>query len=543
MRISPLFVRPIDVMAAVVLSTCIVPQAVYAEQQVVLNSGTVLRGTATLEDGIVRVVVGDSTLEVPIADVKSIEAFDENGENTERRAERMLHAALELRAGEGQAKLDYRLLAEARRAAPDNISIAFWYAYALAEQGEWQGANEVFSSQSASFHKAYPGLATELEKRIAERVKSSGLPKSLQVRIETIEKQKPNSVSELQSLQSTLYYSLFRLVDQHDKPLAASEFEVEHNFGEDRLESFEDGYYLFVRDVRNGYSHPNVPSIRLTQPGFAPFDFQLTGTPFDVRNYGDLTVERLDAAKKKKVTIKVTSEDAPLAEARVAIRTQSRLGHSELSEHETDSNGQCTVELFPFEYYISAAKRGFTGGARSIRVKDFEKLSEPLSFSLYPQIHATISAVYGGEFDNWKPTWTSAETSTLQGRTAPGEFSFHVQQVRDQLFVGINSPNYQPRSSQMYRYSKAMSSEDFDKIKLKEISKLVQSSDFHRYQDARMGVLPRENLKEGDVLLGFTDVQDPQLRTEKRVYYKVRVDSLERLGSEEEQDEESDDDS
>lgn len=540
MHTSPFAVRPVDVMAAIVLSACIVPQACHAEQQVVLNSGTVLRGTATLEDGKVKVVVGDSTLEVPIADVKSIEAFDDD---TERRAERMLQAVLELRASEGQAELDYRLLAEARRAAPDNVSIAFWYAYALAEQGEWQGANEVFSAQSESFHKAYPGLATELEKRIAERVKSSGLPKSLQVRLETIEKQKPHSVSELQSLQSTLYYSLFRLVDQHDKPLAASEFEVEHNFGEDRLEGFEDGYYLFVRDVRNGYSHPNVPRIRLTQPGFAPFDFQLTGTPFDVRNYGDLTVERLEDAKKKKVTIQVTSEDAPVADARVAIRTQSRMGQSEMSELQTDANGQCTVELFPFEYYISAAKRDYTGGGRSIRLKDFEKLSEPISFMLYPQLHASITAVYGGEYDDWKPMRTSAETSNPQGRTAPGEFSFHVQQMRDQLFVGINSPNYQPRSSQMYRYSKAMSSEDFDKIKLKEITKLVQSSDYHRYQDARMGALPRESLNEGDVLLGFTDVQDPQLRTEKRVYYKVRVDSLERMGGEKKQDEASDDDS
>jgi hypothetical protein len=533
-------VRPVVVAATIGWIAWVMTGCGYAEQQVILNSGTVLRGTATLEDGVVKVVVGDSTLEVPIADVKSIEASDED---TERRAERMLHAALELRAGEGQAELDYRLLAEARRSAPDNISIAFWYAYALAEQGEWQGANEVFSAQRESFQKAYPGLATELEKRIAERVKSSGLPKSLQVRLETIEKQKPHSVSELQSLQSTLYYSLFRLVDQHDKPLAASEFEVEHNFGEDRLESFEDGYYLFVRDVRNGYSPPNVPTIRLTQPGFAPFDFQLTGTPFDVRNYGDLTVERLDNDKKKKVTIKVTSEDAPVADARVAIRTQSRLGQSELSEQQTDENGQCTVELFPFEYYITATKRDFTGGGRSIRLNDFEKLSEPLSFMLYPQLHATITAAYGGEFDNWKSTRTSAETSNLQSRSAPGEFSFHVQQVRDQVFVGINASNYHPRSSQMYRYSKAMASEDFDKIKLKEISKLVQSSDFHRYQDARMGVLPRENLKEGDVLLGFTDVQDPQLRTEKRVYYKVRVDSLERIGGETKQDKPSDDDS
>lgn len=525
MLASPIHVRLSAVLAAVALLAFLVPQASHAEQQVVLNSGTVLRGTATLEEGKVKVVVGDSTLEVPIADVKSIDVLDED---EKRSAARLLQAALEQGASEGRAKLDYRLLAEARRLDPDSIPIAFWYAFALAEQGQWEGAKEIYSANQEQFAKTYPGLAADLEGRINERVADGKLPEPLRIRLETIEKQKPVSISDLQSLQSTYYYSLFRLIDQNGKPLAQSDFHIDQNRNDNQLESFEGGYYLFKHEVRNNYSSSTAPTLRITKPGFAPFDFQITGTPFDVRKYGDLVVQRLDDSDKKELTVRVTSGSKPLSNVLITIRPQIRTGGAtnEQQELRTDDKGEVTTKLFPFEYMVNGSKAKFTMASASIRPDQLKATMDPIELSMYPQLTGSIVTFYGGEDDDWKPSQSTIDFPVSGRQQFPQEFGFYPIQVRDQLQVSINSNNAQIQNGQIYKVKGSLSSDDFDGIKLEEIEKIIKSDDATRFQDIRMRASMEKGLEEGDVLLGFVDLVDHQTRTSKRNYFKVRVDSL-----------------
>src|SRR5712675_1170375 len=70
--------------------------------------------------------------------------------------------ALSMRLMNGTGNEVVGLLAEAKRLAPDDPSVAYWCASTLVDAGYGKAANEVFTPRREAIAKAYPGLADQL---------------------------------------------------------------------------------------------------------------------------------------------------------------------------------------------------------------------------------------------------------------------------------------------------------------------------------------------------------------------------------------------
>ena len=78
------------------------------------------------------------------------------------------------------------LLAEAKRLAPDDPSVAYWCASTLVDAGYGKAANEVFAPRRDAIAKAYPGMAEQLAARIKRRADMERMPMELVKRIDEL---------------------------------------------------------------------------------------------------------------------------------------------------------------------------------------------------------------------------------------------------------------------------------------------------------------------------------------------------------------------
>ena len=243
--------------------------SLHAEQQVTLKSGASLVGDVSIEGGAAVVTVGGKEMRVPLADVAVVSNVDFG---REEQARRLLLAALETRLlGDERADVA-ATLAEAARLAPDDVHIAYWHASSLADAGMGKAAHEIFEARRAALEKAYPGRTDRLAQRIRERLELEKLPVGL---VEVVDKLNRTAANRTDDGDMRQMYAVFRILDQHKSPLKQADFRVQANGNNERIEAFDDGYFLLAYEMHRSNS-PEPCRLYVGQMGLKPAEIQLT---------------------------------------------------------------------------------------------------------------------------------------------------------------------------------------------------------------------------------------------------------------------------
>jgi hypothetical protein len=307
--------------------------------------------------------MADDKVRISLNQVATIAAADSS---PERQAQRLLFAALEARVTGGANSDVVALLAEAKRLAPDDPSVAYWCASTLVDAGFGKAANEVFAPRREAIAKAYPGLADQLAERIKRRANLEKMPSELVKRIDEI-----NAIAPKQSPTNDKrqMYVMFRVVDQNKQPIDASAFRVESRGEEENLESYDDGYFVLTF-ARNRYNRDEGSRLDIVQAGFEQKGFQFSAAPNRLADAGEFVVKRLDEKSKQPYRVQVTDvAGKPISNAKVSLQTTTQQGRSnEAAQTTTDFDGRAELSVFPMKYMYSVSAAGFNYQNGSVEV-------------------------------------------------------------------------------------------------------------------------------------------------------------------------------
>ena len=379
----------------------------FADQEMILKSGTRMIGTVTIDGADAVVQMADDKIRVPLKDVATITA--ENS-SPERQAQRLLLTALEARLMNGTGNGVVGMLAEAKRLAPDDPSVAFWCASTLVDAGYGKAANEVFTPKREAIAKAYPGMADQLAVRIKRRADMEKMPLELVKRIDEL-----NAAATRQTpgAEKRQMFAMFRLVDQNKQPIDQSAFRVESRGEEDNLESYDDGYFVLTFG-RNRYNRDEPCRLEVVQSGLESKSFQFSAASNRLADAGEFVVPRLDEKSKRPFRVQVVDASGkPIAGARIALQTttQQRNGVNEAASTTTDLDGRAELMVFPMKYTYSVSAEGFNSGNGSIDVPVGERKVEEQQVKLHRAIQAKI-----------RLAWSSTGLANGgQGATTSGE--------------------------------------------------------------------------------------------------------------------------
>lgn len=426
-----------------------------AQQQVRLKSGGVLLGAATVEGADAKVVVGDATLSVPLADIAEITAVAKAEESLPRR---LLTTALEARILSGAGKESVGILAEAARLAPDDPQIAFWYATSLLDAGQGTAASHVLSQSRAAIDKAYPGFGGQLAGKIERRRKLEGLPAAMLARVDEINAG-PQTVRHSNNNERRLYSAIFRLVDQSGAPVAQNAFSIQCNGYDEQLQVFPGGYGLltFTRDVHRS-DEPSI--INVKQLGLKPARFELDAAHGQVGELQEFAAHRFGDEDKRMVRIQlVDREGRPVPDARIELEpvTGRGRGVAEPPRAMTGKDGDAVLASHPGGYYARAQAAGFSAGSSDridVVVGTGEIVVPPIT--MFRTVGDSLQIHW-----RWKPTTPAAEETSGDAmlslkamRThAPSNVLGHFQaiqamQIRDQLafqMIPFQAGGYAPQ--------------------------------------------------------------------------------------------------
>ncbi len=194
-------------------------QIAVADQQVTLESGTVLVGQLSMDGRDLIVNIEGAELRVSLRDVAEVTAV---GANSNKQSQRFLLKSLETGLLLGDEKRGLGLLAEAHRLSPDDSRIAFWYARSLVAEGNGKAANNVFNPSRKAIEKAYPGNAQHLVNQIQKRLALESLPEKLLQRIDQFSTSGPANSRLL--IDNDFYAAYFQVIDQNSKPIRYQRF-------------------------------------------------------------------------------------------------------------------------------------------------------------------------------------------------------------------------------------------------------------------------------------------------------------------------------
>ncbi len=383
------------------------PWRLFADQEVILKAGTRLIGKVSIDGSDVVVQMADDKVRVPLNDVVTIAA--ENS-SPERQAQRLLFAALEARLMNGNSNEVVGLLAEAKRLAPDDPSVAYWCASTLADAGYGKAANEIFTSRREIIAKAYPGLADQLAARIKRRADIEKMPMELVKRLDELNAAAPK---QLPGNEKRQLFVMFRLVDQNKRPVEQTGFRIESRGEEDNLESFDDGFFLLTFS-RNRYNRDEPCHLDVFQMGLEPKSFQFSAASNRVADAGELVVARLDEKSKRLWRIRVVSSDGgPVAGAKVALQTTTQQGSraNEVASTTTDLDGRAELLVFPMKYTFQVSAEGFNYQSGTSEIRTDDRKVDEQKVELYRAARAKIRVA-------WSSTGTGNNGA---GATTTGE--------------------------------------------------------------------------------------------------------------------------
>jgi hypothetical protein len=360
-----------------------------AEQEVILKSGTRLIGAVTIDAGDVLVQMADDKVRVSLNQVATIAAADSS---PERQAQRLLFAALEARVTGGASNDVVALLAEAKRLAPEDPSVAYWCASTLVDAGFGKAANEVFTPRRDAIAKSYPGLVDQLAERIKRRANMEKMPSELVKRMDEINATAPKQSTTNDKRQ---LYVMFRVIDQNKQPIDASAFRIESRGEEENLESYDDGYFVLTF-ARNRYNRDEGSRLDVVQAGLEQKGFQFSAAPNRLADAGEFVVKRLDEKSKQPYRVQVTdAAGKPVSNAKVSLQITTQQGRSnEAASTTTDLDGRAELSVFPMKYTYSISATGFNYLNGSVEVVADEAKSKENKVQLHRAIEAKIRVAW-----------------------------------------------------------------------------------------------------------------------------------------------------
>jgi hypothetical protein len=358
----------------------------FADQQVTLKSGTSLVGKVKINGDAVVVTIDDSDLRVPLAEVDTIESVDAS---PQRQAQRLLLTALEARLLNDAGKEVIGLLAEAQRLAPNDPHIAYWYASSLSDAGFGQAASDVLERRRDVIAEAYPGMAEQLAKHIKRRVEMEKMPPTL---VERLDKLNSSAASQPENSEMLRIAAVFRIVDQDERPVERSAFQIQSNGQDENIESFDDGYYLYTFNRHRG--NPDEPCrLYVARPGLEGKTFEFSGATNRVHDAGTFVVQRFGDDAKVAFRVRlVDSEKQPVVGARVTLQGTSPRGNApgEPYTAESDADGRAEILAFPMRYNYSIQADGFNHTSGTVELKPGSPGGDAREHQLHQAIRATI---------------------------------------------------------------------------------------------------------------------------------------------------------
>lgn len=328
-----------------------------AEQRITLRTGTEIVATKIEIDGdTLKLKVDDQTdLTVPLEKIASITSMDGHQGDA---ALRLLLAAFETRALTENQSEGLGLLTEAYRLAPEDPRVAYWYARAVLDNGEGKAASKILEKHRQEIEAALPGMAEPLERKIAARVKVESLPEDLLRFIDAANKTAETAKVNRNGRMTAYLY--FRFVDQNEKPLEKSDFQVSCRGSEEVLTPCDDGYFFFQYSISPSSSH-NYEHLTLTTYNYElkQKKFELSGSFHHAKDGGELQAHRFTEADKLPVEVKlITAEGDAISGANVSVRPRS--GRSTNPETYTSgSDGLVQMKCYPASLTISAQAEGY----------------------------------------------------------------------------------------------------------------------------------------------------------------------------------------
>jgi hypothetical protein len=372
------------------ITLLLAPAPLRAELEVTLKSGAILIGNVTIDGDAAVVQINDSQLRVPLQEVAAIASVDSSREH---QARRLLLIALEAKLTNDAGKEVIGLLAEAARLAPDDPHIAYWYASSLADAGFGQAASNVLDERRDAIAKAYPGMTDQLAARIKRRVEMEKMPPQLVERIDQL-----NAAAAHQPVDAEMRQlaAVFRLVDQDERPIERSAFQIQCNGQDEKLESFDDGYFLFTFN-QSRHNSEEPCHVEVVQPGLESKTFEFSGASNRVQDAGKLAVRRYDENAKKPFRARLVGSDGqPVSGAQVTLQAVSARGGSSSHALSTESGADGRVEIltYPMKYVYRVQAEGFNHDSGNIELKADDGDADERQIQLHRAIQATIRVAW-----------------------------------------------------------------------------------------------------------------------------------------------------
>ena len=516
-----------------------------AQQQVVLKNGATMVGQVTFAGENLEIDIDGSTLSIPLNEIDVVSPLNLKTENL---AKRLLMRSLESIAMEEDDDNPVGLLAEAFRLAPEDPSVAMWYARALVQSGDGGAAHDVFQSRREQIAKVYPRMAERISGLIEERLELELLPTRLVEKIDRLRSHR-NSEIGLED-ESDTFAAYFQLVDQHQRPVDKSAFRIDTSGDKKNLESFHDGYHLYVFSRRRNYGSSPC-RLQVSQPGLSAKNFEFTASRHGVADAGKFQVRRFEEKDRLKTSLQVLNIDnQPIKGVRLQLRPKSNVGSStNVGTQVTNEQGVTSFLLYPGEYYSSATAEGFlpvrsnlsvkagsTGKPTKIKMHRLVKAKVKVAWHSVAMSHPGARPRNGGESSTGE-----IELSTMQGVHQRREPSWvNLQQKQDEMHLQIQQMNYGYASGMplnlwigVLKQDAANDAADAEK-KFAEIDlEKLDSLDDELIDDKQTNLLSSNPLeysiqrREQRILVGRTLTRDPRTGQPQLTEFRALIEKIE----------------
>lgn len=420
----------------------------FAEQRITLRTGTEIVATKIEMDGdaVKLHVDNQAALTLPLEKIASITSVEGHQGDA---AQRLLLSAFETRALTGDNTEGLGLLREAYAQSPDNPRIAYWYTRAVLENDQGKAASKLLEKHRQDLEVAFPELIDPLADRIAARVKVESLPEDLLRFIDAANKTAETAKVNRNGRMTAYLY--FRFVDQNEKPLVKTDFQVSCRGSEEVLTPCDDGYFFFQYSISPSSSH-NYEHLTLTTYNYElkQKKLELSGSFHQAKDGGELRAHRFTEADKLPVEVKlITAGGEAIAGANVSVRPRS--GRSTDPEtYTSDSDGLVQMKCYPASLTLSAQADGYkaetlylnlTNRANQKAAPD-QQAAVKREIKLHHGLTATLRVAWRGKVQQFGGNQAAQELrgeallKVVAGNVIPNQQWPHwlnVQQMGDQL--------------------------------------------------------------------------------------------------------------
>ena len=193
-------------------------------------------------DGGDAIKIDDADLRVPLEEVASVAAV-----NTGRsqQARRLLITALEARLLNNAGKEVLGLLAEAHAPRPRRPPRRLLVRPLASRRRPGQSGQRRLRAPPCRYRRNLPRPRRQARRPHRQSHPARETAPSAVDRIDSINLTAPHQNADAETRR---LYAFFRIVDQHDSPIPRTAFRIESSGNDEKLETYDDGYYLYAFD-------------------------------------------------------------------------------------------------------------------------------------------------------------------------------------------------------------------------------------------------------------------------------------------------------